>query len=329
MEDLALSGSEIRKDYRTDSYSIIAPKRGSRPKELGEEDINKLDISKCPFERSNDSLTKELAKYGEPWEIKVIENVFPELSGNTPFGEFSAANGLFSSIGGYGYNEVLIDSQNHLDLFEDFSIDKLIEWLGVLIDREEVLYDRKYIKYVQVFKNYGGLGGASLAHPHTQIMAWPILIGTMDAESKIIKKRLKETTKCLYEELRDAEAGRLLVDNGNFFAIAPFGSRISAEAMIIPKRHVSYIGDLSNDEKRDLVSALKSILITNIKLYGKHAYNFTIHELKDDPDFHMHLEIYPRLSTFAGIELGENVFVNTIAPEEYAERFRNTLAVTK
>ncbi len=117
----------------------------------------------------------------------------------------------------------------------------------------------------------------------------------------------------------------MLAENNNFFAIAPFGSRITAESMIVPKRHVSYLPELTIEEKKDLVSMLRAIIRTNKKLYGKQAYNFTVHELKDEPDAHMHLEVYPRMSVQAGIELGQNVFVNIFSPEEYAENFRASI----
>ncbi len=325
MEDANIFGSEIREDYRSGFYSIMVPKRHNRPEEIREESTGQFGISQCPFEPANDSMASEIARYGNPWQVKVIENKYPELSGNTPFGETTDKDGLLKSVGGYGYNEVLIDSQIHTDIFEAMPLEKLKDWLDALIDREEVLYERRYIKSVLVFKNYGAVGGASLAHPHTQIMAWPLLIGLIKRESDVSRHYKENHGDCLYEKIYETERGRLLLDNDSFFAVAPFGSRTAAESMIVPKRHVNYIGDLSDTEKTDFVSALRSVLLTNRKIYGNQAYNFVIHEIKDYPDFHMHLEIYPRLSTLGGIELGENVFVNIILPEDYAEEFRKSI----
>ncbi len=325
MENQNLFGSEIRQDYRTGIYAIMTPGRSNRPKELEEETIEKMDVSKCPFERGNDYMTTEIMRYGDPWQIKVIENKYPELTGTTPFGEAIDKDGLLKHIGGYGYNEVVIDSPVHTDIFEAMPAEKLIDWVNVLVDREETLYGRRYIRYVQVFRNYGVIGGASLGHPHTQIMAWPVIIGLIKKESEVSKRYNENHGTCLYEKIYETERARILTENNSFFAIAPFGSRITAESMIVPKRHVNYVGDLSDSEKLDFVSILKTVLLTNRKIYGNQAYNFTIHELKDEPDFHMHLEIYPRLSTLGAIELGESVFVNMILPETYAEEFRTSL----
>ncbi len=92
--------------------------------------------------------------------------------------------------------------------------------------------------------------------------------------------------------------------------------------MILVKRHVNYIMDLSQEEKEELVEGLKKIIQTNKRLFGEQAYNFVIHENKIEKDYHMHIEIYPRLSNLAGIELGQNVFVNTMMPEDYVKKFR-------
>lgn len=314
--------SEIRRDYRTGYLSIIAPRRGKRPMELKEEDISGANLANCPFERGNEALTPEIERYGNPWKIRVVENKFPELTGATPFTSRKASKGLLEYTGGYGYNEVVILSPNHSDLIETMADEDLLDWLNVLIEREEILYSRNYIKYVQIFYNYGAAGGASLGHPHSQTMAWPLLIGTIEKELNLSKKYREENGSCIYEDIREIEKPRLLLDNKNFFAVAPFGSRITAEAMIVSKRHISCLAELSGDEKGDFISALKTVLSTNKKLYGKQAFNFTIHAVKDNPDSHLHLEIYPRMSTLAGVELGQNVFVNTFSPEEYAEEFR-------
>lgn len=320
--------SEIRRDYRTNFYTLIAPGRSKRPIELEEEDTDASNLTACPFERGNESQSKEIMHYGEPWTLRVIENKFPELTGNTPLVFKKTDKGVIEYFGGYGYNEIVIFSPNHTDTLEGLDNEAGLAWLNALVEREDALYARKYIKYVQVFHNYGATAGASFRHPHTQIIAWPILIGNIKRELDIIKMHKVQNNSCLYEDIYEIEKTRLLLENKNFFAIAPFGSRITAESMIVPKRHVNCISELTTEEKNDLFSALKTILLTNKKLYGRQAYNFTIHELKEDENIHMHLELYPRMSIQAGIEIGEDVFVNKISPEEYSENFRNSLVVS-
>ncbi|MCL4372543.1 DUF4921 family protein [Candidatus Parvarchaeota archaeon] len=312
--------SEIRKDYRTGYYSVIVPGREHRPKELETEDEGSKNLKDCPFEPGTvDRINLEIMHVNEPWTTMVIRNKFPELDGNTPL-EYE--NGFFSSISGYGYNEVLIESPKHSDKFENMALKKSLEWLNTLIEREEDLYSRNYIKHVMVFKNYGASGGASIGHSHTQIIAWPEILGTPAVEIEITKKYLKENHSCIYEDAIKKEEARVLFETEKVAAVAPYGSRFSGESMILVKRHVNYIMDLSQEEKEELVEGLKKIIQTNKRLFGEQAYNFVIHENKIEKDYHMHIEIYPRLSNLAGIELGQNVFVNTMMPEDYVKKFR-------
>ncbi len=312
--------SEIRKDYRTGYYSVIVPGREHRPKELETEDEGSKNLKDCPFEPGTvDRINLEIMHVNEPWTTMVIRNKFPELDGNTPL-EYE--NGFFSSISGYGYNEVLIESPKHSDKFENMALKKSLEWLNTLIEREEDLYSRNYIKHVMVFKNYGASGGASIGHSHTQIIAWPEILGTSAVEIEITKKYLKENHSCIYEDAIKKEEARVLFETEKVAAVAPYGSRFSGESMILVKRHVNYIMDLSQEEKEELVEGLKKIIQTNKRLFGEQAYNFVIHENKIEKDYHMHIEIYPRLSNLAGIELGQNVFVNTMMPEDYVKKFR-------
>ncbi len=315
--------SEIRRDYRTGHYSIIVPGRENRPKELEIEDQGAKNLKDCPFEPDTvDRINLEIMHVNEPWTTMVIRNKFPELDGHTPL-EYK--EGFFASIAGYGYNEVLIESPKHSDKFEDMTLKKSLEWLNTLIEREEDLYSRNYIKHVMVFKNYGASGGASIGHPHTQIIAWPEILGTPALEIEKAKKYLKDNNSCIYEDAIKKEEGRVLFETEKIAAIAPYGSRFSGESMILPKRHVNYIMDLSQEEKEDLVEGLKKIIQTNKKIFGEQAYNFVIHENKRETDYHMHIEVYPRLSNLAGIELGQNVFVNTMVPEDYTKKFREII----
>jgi len=314
MEENLLVENEIRRDYRTGKYVIMAPNRGKRPEDFAVlKDIIVSDISKCPFEYGKEESNNEIMRVGDPWKIRVIQNKFPELVGSIPLME---TKGKLSKISGYGYNEVIIDSPDHNTPFELLPESHLKLWLDTLIEREISLYQRRYIKYVQIFKNAGEAAGESLSHPHTQIMAWPEIIGSIDDELKRIRKYKLDNNLCLYEDILYEERSRILLEDNNFIAIAPFGSRFAGESMIIPKRHISFFADLDNDLRQSLVNILKLILNINRKIFGNYSYNLVFKELKDYPDLHAHIDIYPRLSIEAGVELGNDVFVNQLLPDK-------------
>lgn len=317
--------SEIRKDCRTGYYSVIVPGRDKRPKELEAKDEAAADLEKCPFEPDTvDKKNLEIMHVNDPWTTIVIKNKFPELSGYTPL---DYSEGFFSSISGYGYNEVVIESPDHFDLFERRDTKKSLEWLDTLIEREEDLYSKNYIKHVMIFRNSGAAAGESIGHPHTQIIAWPEMLGIPAVELEKSRKYKNENGSCLYEDMIKKDGARMLFETENAAVIAPFASRFAGESIIIPKRHMNYLMDLNAEEKEEITDALEKVIKTNVKLFGKHSYNFVIHESKKEEDYHLHLEIYPRLSTPAGIELGQNIFVNTLVPEKYAEKFKGALSV--
>ncbi len=148
--------SEIRTDYRNGYKTIISRLRGKQylASITTEEYKNKSDafdrsselesrIAKCVFEPGKEDLNVEVFRAREPWEIRVIENKFPSLTKNSNILHNVGQNGLFASIGGYGYNEIVVDSPCHTDVLEDLNLNRLTMWLDVLISRGNELYSRK------------------------------------------------------------------------------------------------------------------------------------------------------------------------------------------
>lgn len=316
--------NEIRMDYRTGNFVIMAPNRGKRPEDFAvikERVVS--DISKCPFEPGREFMSTEIMRIGDPWKIRVVQNQFPELIGTIPL---MFSNGKLKKVSGYGYNEVIIDSPDHNKPFEALDDSQLKLWLDTVIEREIALYNRNYIKYVLVFKNAGEAAGESLTHPHTQVMAWPSIIGSIRDELKRIRKYKIRENKCIYEDILEEEKSRILLEDNNFIVIAPFGSRFPGESMILPRKHINFFAELDDVARLNLVKVLKQVLNINNKMFGNYAYNFVFKELKGYEEFHAHIDIYPRLTIQAGVELGNNVFVNQLLPEDYANKFRNILS---
>jgi UDPglucose--hexose-1-phosphate uridylyltransferase len=114
----------------------------------------------------------------------------------------------------------------------------------------------------------------------------------------------------------------ILEDTENFVAIAPYASRFPGESLIYTKRSISSIMEMSDEMRKELVFLLKKILNKYASMFSNFSYNLVFHEKKDDLIFRFHIEIYPRVSILAGIELGEGVYVNTLPPEVFAESYK-------
>ncbi|MEM0111252.1 MAG: hypothetical protein QXS81_02055 [Candidatus Micrarchaeaceae archaeon] len=322
MDATAELRNEIRRDYRTGRYVIMAPDRGKRPEDFIQTAKEPKIGGKCPFDPGNESMNKEIMHVGEPWKIRVVENKYPEFSPDIPL---YLGGDKLEFISGYGYNEVIIDTPIHNLTFDRLDEQSMRLWLDTLIEREADLYTRNYIKYVQIFKNSGVDSGESLVHPHTQIMAWAEMIGSIKDEVERTKDYKDRFGKCLYEDIVEEETARTLTETGRIIAIAPYASRFAGESMIMPRRHVNFLQDLTAEEKDEIIKVLSTILKINRKLFGDVSYNICFYDIKGEPDFHMHIDIYPRLNIPGGVEFGEDVFVNQLPPEVYAEAFRQRL----
>ncbi len=312
----------IRVDYRTGKEILFSAVRESRPSDFyTANDKWESDVSKCPFEYGKEALNKTIKLVGgdeHSWKLKVIENKFPMILPNS---DFEPTKDFLLEKPAFGYSEVILDTPIHNLRFAQLEKEDYTRWLNAIIERENVLYSYDNIKYVYVFKNEGPRSGASLSHTHSQIMAFGELTDTIEKEQHNINKFLSSKKECLYEYAIKYEKDRILAENNTFIAFAPFGSTMTAESVIMPKRHVNYIGMLSHEEKQDFIDLVSKVTKINEVLFGKLSYNLLFHELKSDENFHFHVEIYPRVITFAAVEFaGFNN--NQLLPETYADMFK-------
>jgi UDPglucose--hexose-1-phosphate uridylyltransferase len=317
---------EIRVDYRTGTKVIFSSVRNNKPADFYNlsEDKWESDVSRCPFEYGKENLNKTIKLVGgdeHSWKLKVIENKFPMLS---PQFDFVPENSFLKEEPAFGYCEVVFETPLHNVRFSQLQKEDYLRWLDAIIEREEVLYSKARIKYVFTFKNEGPRSGASLSHAHSQIMAFEEIPKTIREEQAKIKAFYDKNKECLYEYAINYERERFLAENESFIAFAPFGSKMSSESVILPKRHINYVGLLSDREKSDFVDILSKVIKTNDVLFGRLSYNLLFHELKSDNSFHFHVEVYPRVITFAAVEfIGFNT--NQLFPEKYTEMFRGAL----
>ncbi|MGC8533064.1 MAG: galactose-1-phosphate uridylyltransferase [Candidatus Parvarchaeum sp.] len=317
---------EIRVDYRTGTKILFSSVRNNKPADFYNlsEDKWESDVSRCPFEYGKESLNKTIELVGgdeHSWKLKIIENKFPMLS---PKFDFTPEDGFLREEPAFGYCEVIFETPTHNVRFSQLQKEDYLRWIDAVIEREKALYSRDRIKYVYTFKNEGPRSGASLSHAHSQIMAFEEIPKTIKEEQEKIREFYDKNKECLYEHAIKYEKERLLAENESFIAFAPFGSKMSSESVIMPKRHVNYVGLLSDQEKSDFVDLISKVVKTNEVLFGKLSYNLLFHELKSDSNFHFHVEIYPRVITFAAVEFaGFNT--NQLFPEKYAEMFRGAL----
>lgn len=327
--------SELRQDIVTGDWVVIATGRGKRPDEFARHDheSNDAGIERCPFENPEATgQEKDVLIYtsgDDRWTLRVFPNKFPAFSrGKTPK---KLGEGPYFAMTGTGYHEVIVtrDHYNQLATMESWQV---AEVLDAYQDRYLSLMKKKSVNYIQIFHNHGKASGASLPHPHSQLMAIPVVSPYIQLEISGAERYFRSTRKKVYQVMADYESEtktRVVYENDAFIAFCPFASRSAFEIWVLPKKSSPYFERLRDEDKFLAAETLRSALFALYRGLGDPSYNFYIHtspcDGKDYPHYGWHIEILPKTSTWAGFELSTGIEISAIEPEKAAEFLRGQL----
>jgi UDPglucose--hexose-1-phosphate uridylyltransferase len=326
---------EWRKDPVVGRWVIIATERARRPSDFVAE-ATPLRAGLCPFCPGNEEQTPSeilagrspsAGADGPGWTYRIVPNKFPALriEGDLePEGE-----GLFDRMNGVGAHEVIIETPDHHASLATMSVDEVTDVLWAYRERILDLKKDPRFAYVLVFKNHGEAAGASLEHPHSQLIATPIIPIMVREELEGAADYYERKERCVWCDILRQERRsqrRLIAERGGFVALAPYAPRFPCETWIIPSRHGAAFEQSEIDELRGLAEILGDFLRRMDRVLGQPAYNFMLHTAPlDEPDlahFHWHLEIIPKLTRVAGFEWGSGFFINPVPPETAAAALR-------
>ncbi|MEJ2281123.1 MAG: hypothetical protein P8X97_04305 [Candidatus Bathyarchaeota archaeon] len=308
--------NEVRKDYLLNRWVVIAKERKKRPTDF----VNNNKIANkgiCPLCPGNEHMTppavlvynfsegkikKEKDKKGftfKDWSVRVIPNLYPVFKPpkqkNYEIKEKSTS--AFQAI---GHHEVIIESSCHEEHLGIARPSQIIQVIEAYLDRIKTLSKNNYVKHISIFRNYRPEAGASLAHPHSQLIATPCIPTILNQEKKASKMFWDKNCKCCFCDILDKEHSNML--------------------------------DMSEMEKNDLAEVLRVSLGGLKDVVNDPPYNFGFHSLIDEKTtdyYHWHLEVYPRLNIWAGFEKSTGMFINVISPEDAALELRKSLKRNK
>ena len=327
--------SELRQDLVSGDWIILAPERDRRPHLLGDKKKSRrrpTPKSTCPFEPERLKLAGNwppVYSYpeGKNWEAIVIPNKYPALRHS---GRCSASFGYgpHQLKTGAGVHELVI-TREHSKSFADLDYRRIALSLGLVQKRYKDLASDKCNIYTSTWFNWGASAGASVYHPHYQMLTLPIVPPDIAHSIKGAKKYFKEHKKCVHCVMLGfdlKEKKRIICQNRYMVAVAPFISRAPFEVRIFPKEHAPYFDKTSPDRILAVAEILKSSLKRIRKYLGDPDFNFFIHTppLKDHRYnyYHWHIEIIPKISIPAGFELGTGVEINVVDPDKAAKILR-------
>lgn len=334
---------ELRQNLATKEWVIIATERAKRPEEFAKKKellvTSPSYDANCPFCEGNESKTpneilgyrKDGTKPGEKgWQVRVVPNKFPALipSATSVVVERSKS-GIYLRMDGIGKHEVIIENPDHSKTLGTMSVAEVENVIRGYHDRYLVLdWDPSY-KLIIIFRNQGTLAGASLLHPHSQLVATAIVPSHIRNRLYEAQRYYDELGRCVFcdvieNELNEKE--RIILQNDRFIAFVPYAASVPHEIWILPLRHETSFADLQPDDINPLAQILQNILAKMYHSLNNPDYNYCLntvpHYSSDEPYYHWHIQILPRLSTQAGFEIGSGIHINVALPEESAKFLR-------
>jgi len=334
---------EIRLNPTTKEWVIIATERAKRPKDFAKGKTKAPapppHDDSCPFCPGNEAQTPgEVFAIREPgaehdpqrWLVRVTPNKFPALAcGGTAEHVGRVCDNGYLRMPGLGQHEVVIESPEHdktLATLDDDQVERVVR-----------AYRRRYVELdamasnelILIFRNQGEKAGTSLIHPHSQIIALPVVPVHIRNRLYTAQRYYDEQGTCVYCDMIKAESKsqkRIVMSNGDFIALVPYAATVPYETWILPVKHQASFGAVDNAECEGAGHALKEVLGKMHRLLDNPDYNFSIqtapHYSASEPHYHWHVEILPRLTTPAGFEIGTHMYINVTLPERAAEDLR-------
>ena len=319
---------------------IFATERAKRPHDFVKHGSpRKAEGSKatCPFCPGNEVLTPPeifVRPRGgsSPWSVRVVSNKFAALApgGST---EHKQVGSIYREMDGVGTHEVIIETPEHGQTLALMTESQILDVLRAYQERYRCLRDEPWTKLILIFRNHGESTGTSLEHPHSQLIATPVVPKDVRRKYEVATTYYDDTGRCLYCDVLKNEMAlgeRIIMETERFVVFHPFASKSPFETWIGPKNHQPSFGKVSEEDLRELARVLKLTLESLHEALGDPDYNYVIHSAPVEDDhksyYLWHIQIIPRLTKVAGFELGSGMAINTALPEETAQFMRETIS---
>jgi len=326
----------MRKDVFTGRWVITAETTTVRPSEFRFTPVAK-ETTFCPFCETNEASTppevfairrRDSSANGPGWSVRVVPNSNPQLRIEGELGR--RAEGFHDVMNGVGADEIIAETPRHDRSLHDLEIHEISDVLRAYIARVVDLEGDKRLRYVLILKNHGAEAGThTITHSISRLMALSITPRAVKTKLMIARDYFALKERCIYcdvlqQELEEQK--RLIAENADFAAVAPFASRFPFEAAVFPKFHSSAFAHMKDAQVKNLAEILRDILRKLDRTLGGPPYNLS---LQDRPflrpragywktieeDFHWHLEVLPQIARITGFEWASGFFYNPVPPE--------------
>ncbi|MBU0507881.1 galactose-1-phosphate uridylyltransferase [bacterium] len=336
---------ELRHDPLHRRWVIIASERARRPSEF-EVQVTQQPADFCPFCPCNEDKTPSeilvvregfSAPNSPGWTLRVVPNKYPALRIEGTLDR--SAEGLYDRMNGIGAHEIVIETPDHYRHLADHPAPHMARVIRAYRERLADLTNDSRFLYVAIFRNYGEQAGATLSHPHSQLIAMPIIPRVSEIELHSTFEHFTHRERCLVCDMIRQEIGtgsRIVIENERFVVFTPYASRSPFEILIAPIGHQHDLAQIS-DQDSELLGATLVETVRRLKIsLNDPPFNLIVHNspnlksnsiwVKKFPwiehGYHWHISIVPRLSRTAGFEWGTGFNINPTPPEMAADYLR-------
>jgi len=329
--------SHRRYNPLTGDWVLVSPHRTKRPwqgkvEKTAPDDRPKYD-EKCYLCPGNERAGG--FKNPDYKDVFAFQNDFSALVPDIPEGSYENKD-IFRAESERGFCKVICFSPRHDVTIPEMEVNDIKKVVDLWCDEYKSIGDLDFINHVQIFENKGDIMGCSNPHPHGQIWAQYSLPVEVAKEAQMQSNYFKKNKRTLLKDYVDEELKskeRVLVENEHFAALVPFWATWPFESMILSKRPLQNLLELSDKERFAFADAYKKLTVMYDNLFEmSFPYSAGIHQAPTDgvdhPEWHLHMHFYPPLLRSATVKkfmVGYEMMANPqrdITSEQAAQRLR-------
>lgn len=322
---------ELRQNLATREWVIIASERAKRPNAFVSPDYRMLTDERnpheaeCPFCPGNEELDLEVECYPKvgDWQTRVVRNKFPALAEHGLLTRIF--DGVQRCIAGVGYHEIVVEHPRHNTTIALMSPNEIRIVLETFQRRGAAISQDGRIEQLIYFKNHGESAGASLLHPHSQIIALPVVPSSIRRRIDEARRYFDDNGTCVFCHMLDEEeqrGERIIASNEYFVAFVLYAALSPFHIWVLPRRHQACFLQAQPDELAALSSVIHDVLRRIYIGLRDPDYNLIIRTgpVKEPGSayFHWYVSLVPRVNRAAGFEMGSGMYINTSLPEASA-----------
>lgn len=324
--------SQLRLNPLTDRWVTVAVERASRPGDFAPRSLPfatpALPCPFCPGHEEETPPARETYARDGRWLVRVVPNLYPAFDGRDPF-TVETLGPLFAQAPATGIHEVLVFSPDHRASWADLDDKQVGLTMAAIRDRLEDHAARSSVRYTQVIVNHGREAGASLEHPHGQLLGVPFVPDELASEGRgfaAFDHRHGECVLCATVDAETDAGARVVWADDRVMVVCPYWSAVPYEMLVVQRRHQPHLTAATPGDLVDTGQAIRDVLAALVQLVGDVPYNLVFHSAPHHAEgpFHWHVHVLPRLTSVAGFEAGTGVLINIVAPEQAAAQLRDT-----